>query len=96
MKILKIPGETNALVVELAELREIKKKMEKRESEITTLLKQCTDNQEASLMFNGQIKAMIEEKTANRIDTEKLRASYPEVATACTTQSTYLTVKCCV
>jgi hypothetical protein len=95
MKILKIPGELNALVAELRAIRKSKKAAEKAENDIVTKLKEFTDNEAATLVFNGQNVAMIEEKTANRIDSDKLRANYPEVAAACTTASSYLTVKCC-
>lgn len=95
MKILKIPGDLNALVTELRELRKAKKAAEKRETEIVTNLKGFTDNEAATLMFNGANVAMIEEKSAQRIDSDKLRANYPEVAADCTTASSYLTVKCC-
>ncbi len=95
MKTVKIPGDTNALVDELRTIRERSKKDEKREKEIVTKLKDVAEQQSAMLYFNKDIVAMVEAKSANRIDADKLRADYPDVAKECTVASTYLTVKCC-
>lgn len=95
MKIVKIPGETKALVDELAEIRKRKKLDSKREDEITTALKEFTEQNPATLSYNAQIVAMIESKTSSRIDSEKLRANHPEIAEECTVTSSYLQVKVC-
>jgi len=95
MKIVKIPGETKALVDELREIRKRKKFYEKRETEITTTLKELTEQQPATLQFNLQIVAMIEVKSATRIDSDKLRANYPDVAKECSVPGSFLTVKVC-
>lgn len=95
MKIVKIPGTTKALVDELKTLRARAKVDDKREKEIVTNLKDAAENQEATLYFDKEIVAMIEAKSSNRIDAERLRATYPDAAKECTVPMNFLTVKCC-
>jgi predicted phage-related endonuclease len=95
MKSIQIPGDLKALVDELRDVRSRLKDDRKREDEITTLLKNHTEQQPAMLRFNRDIVAMIEEKSSRRIDTERLRALHPAVADECSVVSTYLQVKVC-
>ena len=95
MKSIQIPAEIKGLVDELRKLRPENSKGEKREKEILTLLKQHTEQQPAMLRWNKDIVCMIEEAHAARVDADKLRSTYPDVAADCTTESTYLKVKLC-
>jgi predicted phage-related endonuclease len=93
MKILKIPGDINALVDELRGVRERKKADEKREDQIVTKLKEVSGQEPATLYFDKNIVAMIEQATATRIDAAKLRANHPDIAAECSVTGTYLKVK---
>ncbi len=95
MKILKVDGDTKRLVDELRTIRERKKIDEGREGEITTKLKDLAEQGEATLHFNRDIIAMIEERSSCRIYTKLLKAQFPEAAKACSVPSTCLMVKCC-
>lgn len=95
MKIVTIPGDINALVDELRVIRDRAKKDRKREDEITTTLKDLVEQQPASLHFRKSVVALIEEKTSERIDSERLKAAYPDVAKDCLKKSSYLQIKLC-
>ena len=94
MKSIQIPGEIKALVDQLRDVRFRLKADKKFEEDITTQLKAHSEGP-AMLRWNKDIVAMIEEKIGNRLDADKVRALYPQVATECTVESKYLTVKVC-
>lgn len=93
MKTLQIPGEINALVEELRQIRTRMKGDEARQTEITTKLKEHTGQQPAMLRFNKDVVAMLEEDTQRRIDSDRLKAKYPEIAAECSKTLTFLRVK---
>jgi hypothetical protein len=93
MKIVKVPGEIKALVDELKQTRETLKAHRKREDAICLALKEHVGQQPATLQFNSQVIAMIEQKTSTRLDGDLIRATYPDAEAKCSVTTTYLQVK---